>query len=84
MLKARKQCYFDSLSGALASKKVTEAFKGRLTPDGNRSDRAKPKAGFTARRICRAVGKPELSEPTDFYRKSEDHQPKATSGITGW
>ena len=40
-----------------------EAFKGRLAPDGNRSDRAKPKAGFTASRILRAVGKPELSEP---------------------
>ena len=60
-----------------------EAFKGRLTPDGNRSDRAKPKAGFTARWIYRAVGKPELSEPTDFYRKSEDHQLKVTPGITG-
>jgi len=60
-----------------------EKLKGRLTPDGNRSDRTKPKAGFTARRICRAVGKPELSEPTDFYRKSEDYQIKVTPGITG-
>ena len=60
-----------------------EAFKGQLAPDGNRSGPAKGKAGFTARRICRAVGKPELSEPTNFYRKFEDHQPKATSGITG-
>jgi len=58
-----------------------EAFKGQLASDGNRSDRAKPKAGFTARRLCRAVGKPELSEPTCFYRKQEDHQPKATPGI---
>ena len=60
-----------------------EAFKGRLAPDGNRSGRAKPKAGFTARRLFRAVSKEELSEPTDFSRKSEDHQPKATLGITG-
>ncbi len=60
-----------------------EAFKGRLAPDGNRSDRAKPKAGFTARTIFRAVGKPELSEPTNFHRKLEDHQPKVTPGITG-
>jgi hypothetical protein len=59
-----------------------EAFKGRLTPDGNRSHRTKPKAGFTARWIYRAVGKPELSEPTDCNRKSEDHQLKATPGIT--
>ena len=60
-----------------------EAFKGQLGTDGNRTRPAKGKAGFTARRICRAVGKPELSEPTNFYRKFEDHQPKATSGITG-
>ena len=60
-----------------------EKFKGQLTPDGNRSNRTKPKAGFTARRISRAVGKPELSEPTDFNRKSEDYQIKVTPGITG-
>ena len=60
-----------------------EAFKGRLAPDGNRSGRTKPKAGFTARGISRVVGKPELSEPTDFHRKSEDHQIKVTPGITG-
>ncbi len=61
-----------------------EALKGRLVPDGNRNDRTKPQAGFTARGISRAVGKPELSEPTDFYRKSGDHQIKVTPGITGW
>ena len=46
-----------------------EAFKGRLAPDRNRSDRAKPQAGFTARRTCRAVGKPELSEPIVYLLK---------------
>ena len=61
-----------------------EAFKGWLASDGNRSDRAKPETSFTARRLCRAVAKAELSEPTCFYRKQEDHQPKATPGITGW
>ena len=61
-----------------------EAFKGWLASDGNRSDRVKPKASFTARRLCRAVAKAELSEPTNFHIKLEDHQPKATPGITGW
>ena len=28
--------------------------------------------------------KAELSEPTLFYRKGEDHQIKVTPGITGW
>ena len=37
-----------SLSGALASKKVSEAFKGRLSTDGNRTYRIKLNAGFTA------------------------------------
>ena len=60
-----------------------EAFKGRLAPDGNRSGRAKPKAGFTARRKSRAVTKVELSEPTSFHRKGEDQQIKVTPGITG-
>ena len=60
-----------------------EAFKGWLASDGNRSDRAKPQTSFTARQIRRAVAKAELSEPTRFYRKREDHQPKATLGITG-
>jgi hypothetical protein len=60
-----------------------EAFKGWLAPDGNRSDRAKPQASFTARLMCRAVAKAELSEPMNFHRKFKDHQPKVTPGITG-
>ncbi len=37
-----KQCLVGSLSGALASEKVAEASKGRLSTDGNRTFRAKP------------------------------------------
>ena len=58
-----------------------EAFKGRLAPDGNRSGRTKAQAGFTARRIGRAVAKAELSEPTLVRRTGEDHQLKVTLGI---
>jgi len=32
----------------------------------------------------RWVAKAELSEPTALRRKAEDHQTKATPGITGW
>ena len=60
-----------------------EAFKGRLAPDGNRNRRVKPKAGLTARRICRAGSKEGLSEPMVVFRTARDHQPKATPGITG-
>ena len=58
-----------------------EAFKGRLFPDGNRKGRVKAQAGFTASRLLRAVGKPELSEPTLDYRIGEDHQTKVTPGM---
>ena len=34
--------------------------------------------------IFRGVAKAELSEPTVVIRAAEDHQPKATPGITGW
>ena len=44
----QRQCLVGSLSGALASKKVSEAFKGRLSTDGNRTYRIKLNAGFTA------------------------------------
>jgi hypothetical protein len=76
-----EQCLVGSLSGALASQKVTEALKGRLAPDGNRSDCVKAQAGFTARHIRRAVPKGGLSEPTVVGRTAEDHQIKVTPGI---
>jgi len=40
-LKKWKQCLVGSLSGALALKKVTRAFKGRLSKDGNLAECAK-------------------------------------------
>ena len=69
--------------GACLPKSNGGVYQGRLAPDGNRSGRVKAQAGLTARRICRAGRKLELSEPTDFSRKSEDHQTKVTPGITG-
>ncbi len=42
---------------------------------------AKPYAGFTAKAITRAVGKPGLSEPTVVSRTAGDHQLKVTLGI---
>jgi len=35
------QCLAGSFSGAESSQRVTEEFKGRLAPDGNRSDSVK-------------------------------------------
>ena len=57
------QCLVGSLTGAVASKSVTEAFKGQLTPDGNRSDSAKAQVGLIARLTSRARRKRGFSDP---------------------
>ena len=50
------------MTGAVASKRVTEAFKGRLSADGNRAESANAEAGLTVRRTCRAVTKVGVSD----------------------
>ena len=57
------QCQVDSLTGAVASKKVTEAFKGSLSTDGNRASSVNAKASLTARPTSRAVTKVGVSDP---------------------
>ena len=56
------QCQVGSLTGAVASKRVTEAFKGRLSADGNRAMSVNAKAGLTARQTSRAVTKVGVSD----------------------
>ena len=58
----RGQCQVGSLTGAVASQRVTEAFKGRLSADGNRALSANAKAGLTARPTSRAVTKVGVSD----------------------
>ncbi len=52
-----------SLTGEVASERVTEAYKGRLSTDGNRAGRTKAQAGLTARLTGRAGAKAGLSDP---------------------
>ena len=52
-----------SLTGAVASKRVTEAYKGRLSMEGNHASSAKAKAGLTVRRTCQTDAKAGLSDP---------------------
>jgi len=52
-----------SFAGEVASKMVTEAYKGRLIPDGNRDESANAEAGLTARQTCRAERKRGVSDP---------------------
>ena len=51
-----------SLTGAVASKRVTEAYKGRLSAVGNRAMSINVKAGLTARQTSRAVTKVGVSD----------------------
>ena len=60
------QCQVDSLTGAVASQKVTEAPKGSLSADGNRTKSVKAEGSLTARQTCRAGTKVGLSDPVVF------------------
>ena len=57
------QCQADSLTGAVASERVTEAPKGTLRMDGNHSQSAKAEGCLTARLTSRAETKVGLSDP---------------------
>ena len=56
------QCQVGSLTGAVASQRVTEAYKGQLSADGNRAMSINAKAGLTARPTSRAVTKVGVSD----------------------
>ena len=57
------QCQVGSLTGAVASEKVTEALKGILRMDGNHSESVKAEGCLTARLTNRAERKLGLSDP---------------------
>ena len=50
------------MTGAVASKRVTEAFKGWFSADGNRAVSINAKTGLTARPTSRAVTKVGVSD----------------------
>ena len=77
------QCQVGSLTGAVASQRVTEAPKGSLRMVGNHSKSAKAEGSLTARRTGRAGTKVGLSEPAVLNGKAVDQRTKATLGITG-
>ena len=52
-----------SLTGAVASQKVTEAPKGSLSADGNRAESVKAEGSLTARLTSRAGTKVGISDP---------------------
>ena len=58
----RGHCQVGSLTGAVASKRVTEALNGRLSTDGNRAMSVNAKAGLTVRPTSRTVTKVGVSD----------------------
>ena len=76
-------CLVGSLTGAVASQKVTEAFKGSLRLVGNQPSSAKAEGSLTARATARAETKVGLSDPAVLNGKAVAQRIKGTPGITG-
>ena len=76
-------CQAGSLTGAVASKKVTEAREGSLRLIGNQPQSAKAEGSLTARPTSRAGTKVGLSDPVVPYGRAIAQRIKGTPGITG-
>ena len=77
------QCQTGSLTGAVASERVSEALKGPLRMDGNHPQSAKAEAGLTATPTGGAGTKVGLSDPVAESGIAIAQRIKATLGITG-
>ncbi len=71
------------MTGAVASKIVTEALKGSLSMVGNHALSVKAKGSLTARHTGRADAKAGLSDPTVANGSAVAQRIKGTPGITG-
>ena len=72
-----------SLTGAVASQRVTEARDGGLKPVGHRLLSAKAQARLTASATARAGTKVGLSDPVVPHGRAIAQRIKGTLGITG-
>ena len=72
-----------SLTGVVASKRVTEASQGPLSANGNRAKSAVAEAGLTGRQTSRAGTKVGQSDPVVPHGRAIAHRIKGTPGITG-
>ena len=79
----RGQCLVGSLTGAVASQKVTEASKGSLRLVGNQPSSVKAEGSLTARPTGRAETKVGLSDPVVLCGRAIAQRIKGTPGITG-
>src|SRR5699024_12426096 len=78
-----RQCQVGSLTGAVASQRVTEAPKGSFRMVGNHSQSVKAEGSLTVRLTSRAGTKVGLSDPVVPYGRAIAQRIKATPGITG-
>src|SRR4249919_1656924 len=76
-------CLAGSLTGAVASQKVTEAPKGTLSPVGNRVLSASAQGSLTVRPTGRAGAKAGFSDPAVASGSAVAQRIKGTPGITG-
>ena len=72
-----------SLTGVVASKRVTEAFKGSLSPLGPRAMSAIAKGSLTVRPTSRSGTKVGYSDPVVLHGRAIAQRIKGTPGITG-
>ena len=72
-----------SLTGVVASKRVTEASKGSLRPIGNRSQSIMAEGSLTGRQTSRSGRKLEHSDPVVSHGRAIAQRIKGTPGITG-
>ena len=77
------QCLTGSLTGAVASQRVTEAPKGSLSLVGNQVLSVSAQGSLTARHTGRAGTKVGLSDPVVPSGRAIAQRIKATLGITG-
>ena len=79
----RRQCLAGSLTGAVASQKVTEALKGSLSLVGNQVLSVSAQGSLTVRQTCRAGTKVGTSDPAVACGSAVAQRIKGTPGITG-
>ena len=72
-----------SLTGAVASQKVTEAREGSLSLIGNQAQSVMAEGSLTARQTSRAGAKAGHSDPVVPHGRAIAQRIKGTPGITG-
>jgi hypothetical protein len=81
--RASGQCLVGSLTGAVASQRVTEAREGYLRPDRNRLSSARAEGSLTDRPTGRTDTKVGPSDPVVPHGRAIAQRIKGTPGITG-